>query len=478
MPKPPNLLFILTDQQRFDTMRCYGNELIDTPNLDRLAHESFVFENAYVSQPVCTPSRATILTGLYPHTTGLLACNIALPPEIPTIAELAPEEYRCAYMGKWHLGDEIFPQHGFKTRVSTEDAYRRFFSKPEYFSHLSDYHHFLVANGLTPDSESMGQRVFSRHMAASLEESLTKAAFLGERAAQFIKENREQPFVLFIGFLEPHPPHTGPFNDMYDPGALPVGAAFMRRPANDAPLLHRVMSAYYMESEEYGYDLRTEEGWRAIRARYWGNISLVDRAVGRILGALSEEGLENDTIVVFTSEHGEMLGDHGILGKTVLYEEAVKVPMLIRAPALGRRHRMIPGRFSHIDLLPTLLDLMAIPMPGKLQGESRVSAPRGDASLGSDVFIEWNRSDGHPMPGEAEVNRAMISPWRTVITGDGWKLNLSANDQCQLYDLKSDPAELVNLYDEPRYRARALDLGSRIHEWQERTDDDIPLPWM
>ena len=475
--KKPNLLFIFTDQQRADTMRCYGNDHIDTPHLNALADKSFVFENAYVSQPVCSPSRATMLCGLYPHTARVPACNVPLPRDVQTIAEMVSADYCCCYNGKWHLGDEIFPQHGFSEWVGTEDSYRRSFSSSERHAYRSAYHHFLVENGFEPESESEGQRIFSRHVEASMDEPFTKASFQGDRAAQFIRSCGDDPFVLAVSYLEPHPPHTGPLNDYYDPSELPVGSTFRQKPPTNASLLNRVLSAYYMESEEYGYDLRTDEGWRAVRARYYGNVTLIDRSVGKILAALEDSGQADNTIIVFTSDHGEMVGDHGILGKTVLYEESVKVPLLIHVPYLSRQQRIIGGNISHIDLVPTLLDLMGESIPDHLQGESRVSVLNGDATLSeNDVFIQWNRNDGHPRPGEAEVNPAMSTPWRSVISADRWKLNLSAHDQCELYDLNTDPSETINHFDDPKCRDRVRNLYNRIRQWQMETNDRTPLP--
>jgi arylsulfatase A-like enzyme len=472
----PNLLYILTDQQRYDTLACYGNRQIQTPHLNRLADESTIFEHAYVTQPVCSPARASLMTGLYPHACGVTRCNVPLPTDLPTLADLVSDEYTCAHMGKWHLGDEIFAQHGFSRWVGSEDTYRRFYSTPERLAHLSDYHHFLAAAGYEPDAESLGQKVYSRHMAASLEEPHTKAAFLGQQAARFLADVGDRPFVLVVSYLEPHPPHTGPLNDLYDPAALPAGPAFRRKPAANTSLLNRVMAAYYGESEEYGIDLRTEAGWREVRARYWGNITLVDRSVGTILQSLEENGLAEDTIVVYTSDHGEMAGDHGILGKTVLYEEAIRVPLLLRVPAMGREQRRVEGNFSHIDLLPTLLELLGEPLPNHLQGTSRASVLNGTESLAENhVTIQWNNRDGHPLPGEAEVNREMSTPWRSVISPDRWKLNLSAHDQCELYDLNTDPAELVNLYDDPGQQDRVQALTREILQWQATFGDLVPL---
>ncbi len=473
----PNLLFILTDQQRADSMACYGNDYVEVPHLNRLAEESFVFDNAYVSQPVCSPSRATLLTGTYPHRARVPSCNIPLPSDVPTIAELVDDEYTCAWLGKWHLGDEIFAQRGFGQWVGTEDSYRRFYSSDDRLGQLSDYHHFLIDRGLEPDREMLGQRIFSRHFEASLEEDLTKASFLGDQTADFIRSAGDDPFVAFVSYLEPHPPHTGPLNDLYDPAGLPVGPSFRQKPEPNASLLNRVMASYYMESDEYGFDLRTEEGWRAVRARYWGNVSLVDRSVGKILKALDESGRADDTIVVFTSDHGEMVGDHGILGKCVMYEESIRVPLMIRMPGKEREQANIPGNFSHIDLLPTSLDLLDQPLPDHLQGRSRLPVMTGEATLDdNDVFVEWNGNNGHPIPGEANVNPAMSTPWRTIVSADRWKLNLSNHDRCELYDLNDDPVEMVNRYDDPEESGRVKDLKARLRTWQKEVGDEIGLP--
>ena len=286
-----------------------------------------------------------------------------------------------------------------------------------------------MKHGFEPDSENRDERVFSRHAEASMEERFTKASYLGERAAQFIGGCGDRPFALCVSYLEPHPPHMGPLNELYDPQKLPAGPGFLREPPSDAPLILRLMAAYYTASEEYGIDLRSEKGWRRVMARYWGNVTLVDRSVGAIPRALEESGQADNTIVVFTSDHGEQMGDHGLLGKTVMYEESSRVPMTIRAPMLGTEQKRIGGNFSHIDLAPTLLELMGEHIPESLQGQSRVGVMRGDADLGGmDVFIEWNGADGHPPRsfGEAEINRSMGEPARTIVSADRWKLNLYA----------------------------------------------------
>lgn len=500
--RKPNLIFIFTDQQRFDTMACYGNQRIQTPSLNALADESFVFESAYVTQPVCTPSRSSIMTGLYPHTTGCRQNNVPLPRELPTLAEMVSDEYLCAYYGKWHLGDEVVAQHGFDQWVSIEDYYRRFYSKEEYLSLFSSYHHFLLEQGFSPDLERAGALVFDRVKAAQLPEPYTKARFLGREAARFIHEHRTRPFILYVAFLEPHTPYVGPLGDLYPPESLPVAPHFRQKPAENAALINRMLADHYMDyGFMFGQDLTTEAGCRRTRAQYWGNITLVDRAVGEILEALQQAGLSDCSLVVFTSDHGDMMGDHGIFEKCVLYEEAVKVPLIVRIPWLGREMRRIGGRFSQIDLVPTLLELIGEPVPEGLQGQSRagvfyeVAASGENSSLeGNEVFIEWQGPDGRPARyfdrGDSDLKEPMDDttrsrddrwnqvrgPWRSVVSANGWKLNVSTTDQCELYDLNSDPGEVHNLFDQREQRGRIRELLDRIRRWQVQTGDTIDLP--
>ena len=482
MPNRPNLLFIFTDQQRADTMACYGNHVIQAPNLNRLAEQSFVFENTYVSQPVCTPSRSTIMTGLYPHTNGCIENSVPLPAQTKTIAEMVSPEYRRGYFGKWHLGDELSPQHGFEHWLRIEDNYRKSYSDADDLPKRSDYHAYLIENGYEPDKESAGQKVFSRPMAARLPVEHTKASFLGREVAGFLRESDGEPFVLFVNFLEPHAPFVGPFNDLHPHDHLNTGPAFLKKPSRNASMLHRVMADYYGQARQDGVDLSSESGWREIRARYWGLVTLVDRAVGVILGALEATGQAENTVVVYTSEHGDMQGDHGILNKTVMYEESMKVPLLMRVPWLAGNGKNIRGRLSQIDLVPTLLDLLGESIPSELEGQSRAAVLQGASDLqANDAFVQWNGSDGHKSRGfETDVPAELIAevaetPRRTIIASEGWKLNLSPGDNAELYDLNSDPHELVNLYDEPDQQDRVQDLTERLVEWQRRFGDEVPL---
>lgn len=469
MTKKPNLLIIWTDQQRNDTLPCHGNDYVDAPNLAQLAEESFVFRRAYCTQPVCTPSRGSIMTGLWPHTHGCYTNNLHLKKDEKTIAEMVSEDYLCAYYGKWHLGDELVAQHGFEDWISIEDGiYRPYYSTPEQLELRSSYHHFLFKNGFVPDAKSEdGGDVFSRELAAVMSEQFTKSHFLGKETERFLLEQKgsDRPFIMSVNMLEPHPPIFGPLNDHYDPEELPVGDAYMKIPDEDCSRKNRENALTYPKNGWRRYPLNTESDWRRLRANYYGLVTMVDRVVGRILKALEDSGHADDTIVVFTSDHGEMMGDHGLLGKGVMYEEASRIPLMIRVPWLSQSQTMYEQPVSHIDLVPTLLELMNEPVGDHLQGKSLAGVLRGEESLdGNEAIVEWNS-------GEDKNYSA-----RTLISSDNWKLALYTSDQHELYDLNSDPCELTNRFNDPEQRDRIKAMASRIRAWQEQSNDSVKLP--
>ncbi len=482
----PNILFILTDQQRRDSMAAYGNNWIDARHMDELAEQSFVFENCYCTQPVCTPSRGSLMTGLYPHTTGVVRNKIPLPPDVPSLGELMPDDYHNAHMGKWHLGDDAIAQRGYDTWVAIEDFHRPY-SKREYRNVEPAYNDWLRDHGVTPPPHTQSYEAWVG--GAGLTEEQTQAGFLGHVASEFIRDypngpNAENPWLLHVNFFEPHPPYTGPLNDLYAHDEIEVGPAFMRRPEGGS-LVNRLRADFYLGGGnnplglEGGdtHDTTTEAGWRKLRAQYFANVTLVDRQLGRILAALKESGQAERTIIVFASDHGEMAGDHGMCEKRNLYEESVNVPLLIHVPWLNNgKAKRIEGSMSLIDIMPTLLEFAGATAPRDIHGKSRADVLRGEADLSeNDVFVEWN-GFGDRNLGSPEINRMVGIPWRSVISPDRFKLNLSPGDQGELYDLSNDPFEQHNLFEEPGQRDRVRDLAARIRQWQMETGDDMVLP--
>jgi arylsulfatase A-like enzyme len=462
-----NLLIFYSDQHRADVLPSAGNLVIEAPHLGALADESFVFSRAYCAQPVCTPARASLLTGLWPHHHGAATNNAPLPPDVRTLAEYLPDSYATAHVGKWHLGDELNPQHGFREWRSIEDGYAAHYSIPEDRTRVSDYHRFLARAGFPPDCQGHGGKPahFSRTFAAGLAEPYTKAAFVASEAARFLRERRDgQPFFLSISTLEPHPPTFGPLNGLHDPAAIPVGSAF-GVPVDSGASRHNRRRAERVRTEGYhNHPLGTEAEWRRLRANYYGLVTLVDRAFGTVLEALEASGQAENTVVVYTSDHGDMLGDHGLVQKGVFYEEAIRVPLLVRVPWLSSKRADVRAPISQVDLAPTFLELLELTPPGRVDGHSRAGWLRsGSPPAENEVVVEWTESRDHAEDG------------RSLITASGWKLNLYRDDVPELYDLNDDPTELNNLANGPAHRGRVLDLADRLKRWQLAQGDPLPL---
>ena len=473
-PKP-NLLFLWTDEQRADTMGVYDNAKIHTPNLNRLAKESVVFEKAYVSQPVFTPNRAAVMTVLLPHTSGCIKNIVPLPLNIPCLPELLNDpDYRTAYMGKWHLGDEIFAQHGFAEWVSIEDGYSNYYSSGRDRGARSDYHDFLVEHGYKPDRGGK----FSRAFAARRPIEHCKPKFLEIRACDFLRRHHKEPFILYINFLEPHMPFFGPLDNEHDPAEVDLPVNFKDPLEENEPLRYRAKREYCQE--KYG---RKEKDIRSLIARYWGLVSQVDISVGAILRTLDDLGLAENTIVVYTSDHGDMMGSHHLVEKSVMYEEAVKIPWLMRIPQMKGKSRLIRSQVSHINMVPTLLELLNAKFYEHLPGQSLVGSIKGGTVDQEHVHIEWNpdsgalrvKKGGTRLASKEELKRVKNEHTRAVISPDGWKLCLSDVDKCQLFNLNKDPGETVNLFGSGRHNDIIKRLTDKIHRWQGSVRDEVKL---
>lgn len=475
--RKPNLLFIWTDEQATHTMKVYGNDKIKTPNLNKLAEESFVFKNAYDSQPVCTPARSTVMTGLWPTQNTMVKNGNILPKEVECFPEIVNNpEYKTAYMGKWHLGDEQFAQHGFQEWVSMEESNNH--SPERKGRKYSDYWHYLKNLGYTPNHTT---NLFSRDFAASLPIENCKPKFLERNAIDFLKRHKNEPFILHVNFLEPHMPYFGPLNDMYDPDKVDLPPNFDDPLEEDEPLAYRNTRKRYEEKGGYGFPLKSEKNWRRLIANYWGLVTEVDMSVGAILTALEKFGLDDNTIVVYTSDHGDMMGSHRLLAKDVMYEESAKVPLLMRIPQKGKKQRIIEKPVSHIDLVPTLLDLMDVQTNKEFPGQSLVPLLNGKAVDEDHVFIQWNGFNrtysnyGHESNQSFQLKTVHDIYIRTVVSPDGWKLSLSDIDKNQLFNLNEDPYETTNLYYSGRHQDIIKRLTEKIYTWQKKIGDKVKV---
>lgn len=519
MTYQPNLVFLWTDQQAPRTMSAYGNEAIETPNLDSLAEESTVFDSAYVSQSICGPSRSTVMTGMYPHRTGISTNNIPLRESDRCLPEMGDlEDYRTCWIGKWHLGNEVFRQHGFDEWISIEDSYRQFYTEDRDQNAHSTYHDYLVEKGFEPDIvEDDGFQWFSREFVAkNVPEEHSKPAYMADEARRFIRENKDQPFILYMMFLEPHQPYTGPRDDQYDPSDVPLPENFEHDGLDDQPARIR----YFREAvkhpgttahpaSDWFSEPPTEEEWREVISNYWGLVSLVDTHVGRVLDELDEQGLTDESITVFTSDHGEMMGSHGLIQKMNQFEEAIRVPLLLRLPDEYDQPENVERPVNQVDLVPTMLDALDQPQPDHLQGGSWLPYLSGDGDLPEEnVIIQWNGNtclgildmstmweagdrtnltEFRPRPDEIgaeiwdeidderELMDVVSDPFRTIVTPDGWKLNYRRSGDHELYNLDEDPYEKRNLAEDPDQQERIRELHAEILDWQRRNRDPVYL---
>ena len=469
--RKPNLILFLPDQQRADTLACYGGVKVHAPNLNKLASESVIFERTYVTHPVCTPSRSSLMTGTWPHVNGCTRNSVPLDRRFRVFPELMhDQDYRTAYIGKWHLGEDGPAGRGFQQWISTDDH--------------GDYANFLLSKGVVPD-KSNGR--FSEVAISKLPIELSRPKFLENHACDFIEKYQRDPFILVVAFVEPHSPYNGPLNDVnsLDEVALDVTATLPE--SEDIPLRYRLMREWQqaealLDRERMPIQLFfgiTPDEYRSIRQRYLGLVTLVDQSIGAILGCLERRGLTEDTIVVHTSDHGDSLGAHHLFGKETMFEEAARVPWLIRLPG-QTRPKAISHPVSHIDFVPTLLHLLGQSNHPQCAGKSLLPSINDETAPPQNVFLEWapNRTKvkkGSRLARRRMIKHAVEESTRTLVSPDRWKLSLRDKDLNELYNLKDDPFETRNLFSDRQYASTISRLGDEIHRWQESTNDKLKL---
>jgi arylsulfatase A-like enzyme len=411
------------------------------------------------------------MTGTWPHINGCTRNSVPLDRRFRVFPELMEDrDYSTAYIGKWHLGEEGPVGRGFDEWISTDDR--------------GDYTNFLISKGITPDKEN-GR--FSELAISSLPVELSRPKFLERHACEFIEKYRGDPFILVVGFVEPHSPYNGPLNDEHPFDDVDLDVTATLPESEDIPLRYRLMREW--QQAEAVLDRQrlptqlffgvTPEEYRSIKQRYLGLVTLVDQSVGAILGCLERLDLSDRTIVVHTSDHGDSLGAHHLFGKETMFEEATHVPLLIRLPGQTRT-KTIQQRISHIDFVPTLLDVLGQANHPQCAGKSLLPLINEEAAAPENVFLEWapNRTKvrkGTKLARRRTTKRAVEESTRTIVTSDGWKLSLRDKDLNELYNLNDDPLERRNLYADRQYGSVIARLTGEIHRWQEATNDKLKL---
>jgi arylsulfatase A-like enzyme len=460
LPRKPNLVVFLPDQHRNDTLACYGAPHVYAPNLDKFASQSVVFQQAFVTQPLCVPSRSSLMTGTWPHMNGCTRNGIRLAPQFRCLPELIGDrDYRFAYMGKWHLGKEREAQHGFSDWVSIDN-------KDE-----SDYGKFLTSKGFKPDNKSY----FTDEFASRLPLEVSKPKFLETKACEFLDRHKNEPFVLFVAFLEPHPPFNGPLNNEHPLDQIDLDPTWNHMFGDDMPLRYRLRQEFDMKL--YG---SSRDDYLKLKQKYLGLVTEMDRSVGAVLSKLENLGLAQNTIVMHTSDHGEMMGAHHLIQKEVFFQESARVPYIVRMPN-QQRSLSVSQPISHIDFAPTIVDLLGSAPNPQCVGKSRAPLLRGESMPPETVFVEWAPADktkvveGTKLATPEEIQRAVNESSRCAISPDGWKLCLRTSDKNELYNLKSDPGEVRNLYDHADAKEMQARLIAETHKWQESVHDTIRI---
>ena len=446
MPRRPHVVLIMADQLGAGSLPAYGNTVVRSPHIDRLAEEGVVFERALCASPLCAPSRASLLTGLLPSRTGVYDNAGELPAAIPTFAHhLRAAGYRTVLAGKMHfIGPDQL--HGFEER-HVPDVY------PAGFDWVPDWR--LEDDETLPWYHDLGSVLRAGPVRRTLQ--LRYDAEVRERARQAIAEaarEQDRPLMLVASFTHPHDPYEVPLEywDRYD--GVAVDPPAHRDPPDPVDPPTRRLRAMLGSDD---VDVPAEQVLAARRG-YYGAISLVDDHVGAILDSLASHGLADDAVILVTSDHGDMLGERGLWYKMAPFEGSIRVPLLVHAPWRFAARR-VDEPVSLLDLLPTLADLAGSPPVGPVDGSSLVEALEGGAAPGRDLPLEY-------------LAEGVRAPQVTLVRGTR-KLVRGLGEPDLVYDLASDPYERLAVADESlsraadeRWELRRLD--AQVRESQER----------
>lgn len=426
----PNLLIVHTDQQSWWTLGCYGGTVVETPNIDRLAAAGALFTNFFTNSAVCTPSRGCFVTGRYPENHGAYTNNIPLNRDEITFAEvLKGAGYRTGYAGKWHLDGTPRPGWVHPERTMGFDHAEYMFNRGHWKkiedSPRGDMQPMVCPYGVLGDEDTY------------------TTDWLTNKALQFLDEARDQPFCFMLSLPDPHNPVKvrSPYDAMYAPEDMPLPTTFRPKALPD-------WARDLQETSPFGIDKPDrEERLRHFLALYFGEVKLIDDSVGRIVDALVGRGLIENTIVVFTSDHGEYAGEHGLFAKNHLYETAYRVPMIVHWPRGIQQGLRIDNVVATVDFQPTILALMGVPACGREEGRDASALLRQEDCAWEDL---------------AHLHHC--SHTRAGIFTREFELGLVADGDSILFDRLRDPDQTRNLYHDPQHADTLALLTRRVVE--------------
>ena len=449
----PNVLFLISDDLN-NFLGCYGDPLAKTPNIDRLAARGTRFDLAYCQYPLCGPSRNSLLTGLYPNSTGILSNAQIFRQTIPSHVSL-PQAFRqagyfAARIGKLYhynvprsVGTNGHDDPGSWELELNPAGCDRLEEEPQIFTLTPGQFGGTLSWYASPKGD---EHHTDGLMAADAEWVLERCA-----------RQPERPFFLAVGFFRPHTPYVAPkpYFELYPSGSMPLVQGVEE---DRADLPRAALMSYKREQDKLTDDLRRE-----CKQAYYASISFMDAQVGRVIDALDRLGLADNTIIVFTSDHGYHMGEHGLWQKMSVFEESARVPLLIVAPGVSRPASSVAAPVGHIDVYPTLAELCGVTAPENLQGESLVPLLKDSAAESRGWALSQVRRGGGRQGGGGFFGYSLRTPrWRYTEWDEG-------NEGRELYDHDGDPRELTNLADDPAHEQTIAELSAKLREAAKST---------
>lgn len=447
-----NILLIHSDQHRYDCLGVNGHPVVQTPHLDQLAAEGSNFTHAFCPIPLCTPARASLLTGQWPTQHGTLAnpdteLTTPLASGLPTFSQVLKEAgYWLGYVGKWHVDTQKLP---------TDFAFDHYIAE-------SAYNDWRQQQRLAPRPRQNG---WFGETDPAIPADASRLAWGADETIHLLQTAaaRAQPFFIRWDPSEPHLPNIvpEPYTSLYPPETLPPWPSFPD-PLVGKPYIQ------HQQRHTWGLEAWTWAEWAPIVARYLGEITLLDHQIGRLLATLAERQLAQNTLVIYTSDHGDMCGAHGMIDKHyVMYDDVVRVPLIMRLPGA------IPAGTTQSAFVSTALDLAATfcvaagqPIPATFAGQ--------------DLFSLWTEAAHQPRTdifATYHGNQLGLYSQR-MVRNRQWKYVWNATAEDELYQLETDPAELVNLAGRAEYGAVLQSLRQRLVQWMEEAQDPILNPWI
>ncbi len=465
----PNILWICTDQQRYDTIGALGNRYVSTPNIDGLVNDGVAFTHAYCQSPICTPSRASFLTGQYPSTVHVNGNgNAHFPAGAPKLVTrlLADSGYQCGLIGKLHLASAF---GRIEPRVDDGYSYWQYSHAPrDDWDQGHDYADWVKARG--GDLNAFNADV------DGVPAEYHQTTWCAEKAIEFMcSQHTSSPWLASVNIYDPHPPFNPPgqYRELFDPKDMP-GALFRD---SDLEQQHRLESIDFQSKGRHPDQLDINSpivtqgplggsaneptlggtDARSLQAAYYAMIKLIDDRVGDMLTALEDSGQLDNTIVLYTSDHGEILGDHGLIQKGCrFYEGLVRVPLIFSFPRRFRRGVRSDSLVELLDIAPTLLDIAGVDVPGHMQGRSLLSTLDGSPSPDQTDEREFVRCEFY------DALQAPDGTHATMYRDRRYKLVVyHGHDLGELYDLEEDPEEFENMWDEAETQPLKLELMQR-----------------